>query len=69
MPLACRYEQPYEALKAATRGKEINRETMTAFIHTLKVSDEVKAELLRITPQSFNGYCDISKYYADKEAK
>jgi hypothetical protein len=42
---------------------------MTAFIHTLKVSDEVKAELLRITPQSFNGYCDISKYYADKEAK
>ncbi len=48
--------QPYEALKALTRGKSgINQEAMQAFIRGLDVSDDVREELLRITPHNYTG--------------
>ena len=48
--------QPYEALKALTRGKSgINQETMHAFIRGLDVSEDVREELLRITPHNYIG--------------
>ena len=51
-----RYPQPYEALKALTRGKtHITREVIHDFIDTLQVSDAVKAELKQITPQNYTG--------------
>ena len=51
------YPKPYEALKALTRtGKVMNEETIHQFIKTLNVSDEVKNELLEITPFNFTGY-------------
>ena len=51
-----KYPQPYEALKALTRGKtHITREVIHEFIDTLQVSDTVKAELKRITPQNYTG--------------
>ena len=51
-----KYPQPYEALKALTRGKtHITREVIHEFIDTLQVSDAVKAELKRITPQNYTG--------------
>lgn len=50
------YEKPYEALKALTRTNEgINRNSIHAFIHTLKVSDTVREELLDITPFNYTG--------------
>ena len=51
------YDQPYEALKALTRGKSsIGKQDMVDFIMTLKVSDKVRTELLAISPQNYIGY-------------
>ena len=50
------YPNPYETLKALTRvNTVITPESINAFIDTLEVSDEVKAELRTITPQSYTG--------------
>lgn len=50
------YPQPYEALKALTRGKAgISKEDIHAFIATLKVSAKVKKELKAITPHNYTG--------------
>lgn len=50
------YPQPYEALKNLTRTNQaVTRETMHRFIDGLAVSDEVKAELMAITPQNYTG--------------
>lgn len=50
------YPNPYEALKSLTRTHSaINRESIHEFIATLDVSEEVKAELLRITPSNYLG--------------
>ena len=51
------YEKPYETLKALTRTNSVvNEQSISEFIDTLNVSDEVKAELKRITPHSYTGY-------------
>lgn len=50
------YPKPYEALKALTRTNGIiNEEAIHAFIDTLNVSDNIKAELKTITPHSYTG--------------
>jgi len=50
------YPNPYEALKALTRTNEAITETSIAdFITQLDVTDEVKAELRRITPFNYTG--------------
>ena len=50
------YPHPYEALKALTRtNKKMTEETIHDFISTLDVSDEVKAELMAITPHNYTG--------------
>ena len=50
------YPQPYEALKALTRGKSgINRSDLHEFIDTLEVSDVVKEELKALTPHNYVG--------------
>ena len=50
------FPKPYEALKALTRtGGHITREAISAFIDTLPVSDNVKAELHAITPHNYTG--------------
>lgn len=51
------YEKPYETLKALTRTNSVvNSQSIAEFIDTLKVSDEVKRELKRISPHSYTGY-------------
>ena len=51
------YEKPYETLKALTRTNSVvDANSIAEFIDTLKVSDEVKAELKRITPHTYTGY-------------
>ena len=48
-------ENPYEKLKALTRGEAITRETLHDFINTLEVEDEVKQQLLQLTPSNYTG--------------
>lgn len=50
------YPKPYEALKDLTRTNEqITAESIAAFIHGLSVSDEIKEELLSLSPHSYTG--------------
>ena len=50
------YPNPYEALKALTRTNErMTEETIHQFIQQLEVSDEVKEELMSITPSNYTG--------------
>jgi adenylosuccinate lyase len=50
------YAKPYEALKALTRSHaHIDGKTIADFIETLKVSQSVKSELLKITPENYTG--------------
>ncbi len=48
-------EQPYEKLKAFTRGKAITQDAMGDFIASLELPDSVKAELNALTPASYIG--------------
>ena len=51
------FEKPYEALKSLTRGNDkITRSSIKNFIQTLDVDEEVKQEMLYITPQNYIGY-------------
>ena len=50
------YPNPYEALKDLTRiNHRITADVIADFIQGLNVGDEVKRELLKITPQSYTG--------------
>jgi len=50
------YPKPYEALKALTRtNKPIDEETISSFIDSLEVAENVKCELHKITPHSYTG--------------
>ena len=50
------YPHPYEALKALTRtNTKMTEETIHEFIQRLNVSDDVKAELMAITPANYTG--------------
>ena len=50
------YPHPYEALKALTRtNQKMTQQTIHDFIQHLEVSDEVKAELMAITPMNYTG--------------
>lgn len=51
------YPKPYETLKELTRtNTTVTAESISAFIDTLNVSDDVKAELRRLSPHSYTGY-------------
>ena len=50
------YPNPYEALKDLTRTNEkINAVSIEKFINSLDVSDDIKKELRRITPENYVG--------------
>ena len=50
------YPNPYEALKDLTRTNTvINKDAIHNFIGTLNVSEEVRAELMQITPSNYLG--------------
>lgn len=51
-----KYPNPYEALKALTRtNKGITQADIAAFIEELDVAEPVKAELRKLTPQTYIG--------------
>ncbi len=49
-------EQPYEKLKALTRGKRVDAEQLAVFIDTLSLPEPVKKQLKELTPASYIGY-------------
>jgi adenylosuccinate lyase len=50
------YPKPYEALKDLTRTNEkMNRERIITFVDGLDVSESVKEEMKKITPQNYIG--------------
>lgn len=52
-----RYEvpEPYEKLKALTRGQQINAKVLAEFIDSLDLPDSTKAELKKLSPASYIG--------------
>jgi adenylosuccinate lyase len=47
--------EPYEQLKALTRGKGITRETLRVFIESLDLPDACKQQLLDLGPATYTG--------------
>ncbi|HEU5088537.1 MAG TPA: adenylosuccinate lyase, partial [Roseiflexaceae bacterium] len=47
--------EPYEALKKLSRGQALTLEGIRAFVDTLDVSDDVKAELRALQPETYTG--------------
>ncbi|MCB0819246.1 MAG: adenylosuccinate lyase [Bacteroidetes bacterium] len=51
------YPQPYEALKAFTRGKgSLSMEDIRSFIDSLDISDTLRLELHQVKPENYTGY-------------
>ena len=48
-------EQPYEKLKALTRGQKINAATIREFVESLDMPDAARKELIALTPASYIG--------------
>ncbi len=48
-------EEPYEKLKALTRGQSINKDTLATFINALDIPEQAKLSLLAMTPSSYIG--------------
>ena len=48
-------EQPYEKLKALTRGQKIDAEAIRQFVEALDIPDSAKQELIELTPSAYIG--------------
>lgn len=51
--------EPYEQLKALTRGQGINAQSMRDFIGSLDLPSEDKQRLLDLTPDGYTGLADV----------
>lgn len=47
--------EPYEKLKALTRGQRISKDSLQQFIDTLEIPDDEKVRLKQLTPASYIG--------------
>jgi adenylosuccinate lyase len=47
--------EPYEKLKALTRGQAVSKDLLIEFIGTLEIPDDEKQRLLDLTPQTYTG--------------
>jgi len=48
-------EKPYEKLKELTRGKDVNQQTISKFIDSLKIPADEKKRLKTLTPSTYIG--------------
>ncbi|MEP5764728.1 MAG: adenylosuccinate lyase [Halieaceae bacterium] len=48
-------EQPYEKLKELTRGQDMNRDTIQAFVEGLDLPEEARQALLELSPATYTG--------------
>jgi len=46
---------PYEKLKALTRGQAVTKEVLLEFVQTLEIPDAEKERLLKLTPETYIG--------------
>jgi adenylosuccinate lyase len=51
--------EPYEQLKALTRGQGITREAIRHFVATLDLPDDVRGRLQMLTPASYVGLAEV----------
>ena len=51
-------ENPYEKLKALTRGQTIDAATIREFVQTLEIPEDAKQRLLEMTPGSYTGVAE-----------
>ncbi len=52
-------EQPYEKLKALTRGRRITQADLARFIDSLEIPDDAKARLQALSPKSYLGNASV----------
>lgn len=52
-------EQPYEKLKALTRGQQITQADLARFIDALELPDDAKARLQTLSPESYIGNASV----------
>ena len=50
--------EPYEALKAATRGRQLDKTTYADVLKQLELPDAAHAELAGLTPRTYLGYAE-----------
>ncbi|HVF36231.1 MAG TPA: adenylosuccinate lyase [Candidatus Saccharimonadia bacterium] len=50
--------EPYEQLKALTRGRGITQATLTEFIRALELPDDARQRLLALTPATYTGLAE-----------
>ncbi len=48
-------EQPYEKLKALTRGQTIGKEELQRFVDTLDIDEQAKQQMRALTPENYIG--------------
>jgi adenylosuccinate lyase len=59
--------EPYEKLKALTRGQRISKESLQQFIETLEIPDSEKTRLKELTPASYIGLAiELTNEYSTK---
>ena len=49
-------DEPYEKLKALTRGKRVDQQALLAFIEEQALPEEVKLQMRQLTPHNYTGY-------------
>ena len=47
--------EPYEKLKALTRGQAVTAELLREFVATLDIPDDARQRLLELTPATYTG--------------
>ncbi|MEM9208829.1 MAG: adenylosuccinate lyase, partial [Pseudomonadota bacterium] len=57
--------EPYEKLKALTRGKPVTRDVLITFIDTLDVPEDVRQELRALTPERYLGIAAELAHYGE----
>ena len=50
--------EPYEKLKALTRGQSLDAEGLKSFILTLEIPEEAQQRLLALSPRDYTGYAE-----------
>jgi adenylosuccinate lyase len=59
-------EEPYEKLKALTRGREIDAEGIRRFVEGLEIPDGAKMALLALTPEGYTGLAaELARRFAE----
>jgi adenylosuccinate lyase len=51
-------QQPYEKLKSFSRGKQIDKRALRQFIESLNLPDNIKNDLLSLTPSNYIGIAE-----------